>query len=179
MNLSTNLSSPDARLNPGRGCSGFRSKFGRFAYDDHDRLLTTRHDPAELSSPTAAGVLPMSLLPNQHPEPAEEEDISRAGVYHDEPAPSSSTPTSGAKGKQRAENPFADDENGSEDEYDSGEKGYPPTNDEEAESKRIEEVRSLRPTAITDSLMPDCRTYDAGRQRSDSAGNRRESRRRR
>ncbi|KIP11522.1 hypothetical protein PHLGIDRAFT_124689 [Phlebiopsis gigantea 11061_1 CR5-6] len=118
-------------------CSGFHSKFGHFAYDDHDRLLTIRHDAAELSSATAAGAQPMSLQLNQHPEPAEE-DISRAGVYHDEPAPSSS-PSSGAKGKQRAENPFDGDENPSEDEYDSGEKGYPPTNDEETESKMIEE----------------------------------------
>lgn len=168
---------PNARLTWGRGCSGFRSKFGRIAYDDHDHLLTPRHDAAAPISAAAAGALPMSLLANQHPEPTEEEDISRAGVYHDEPAPSGS---SGAKGKQRAENPFDDDdENASEDEYDSGEKGYPPTNDEEAESRRIEEVRSRHLKAITGPLTLCCRTYDAGRQRRDSAEKRRGSRHRR
>lgn len=83
----------------------------------------------------------MSLLANQHPEPAEEEeDISRAGVYHDEPAPSGK-----GKGKQRAENPFEDDDGESTDEEDeeTGEKGYPPVNDEDAEARRVAEVRSL------------------------------------
>ena len=84
----------------------------------------------------------MSLPANQHPEPAEEEDISRAGVYHDEPAPS---PRGKGKGKQKAENPFEDGEESSseEEQLDKGEKGYPPTNDEDTESRRVAEVRSF------------------------------------
>lgn len=79
---------------------------------------------------------------HQHPEPAEEEDISRAGVYHDEPAPGQS---STGKGKQRADNPFNDDDDkddNSEEEALAAEKGYPPTNDEEEESRRVAEVRT-------------------------------------
>ena len=81
---------------------------------------------------------------NQHLEPAEEEDISRAGVYQDDPALNHPS-TAGRKGKQSAENPFddEDDEAGeSSDEEYHAEKTYPPINDEEAESRRVAEVRS-------------------------------------
>jgi hypothetical protein len=85
----------------------------------------------------------MSSPASLHSEPAEEEDISRAGAYHDDRA-QNHTSTAGRKGKQRAENPFDVDEAGEsleEDHY--MEEGYPPTNDEEAEARRVAEVRSL------------------------------------
>lgn len=100
----------------------------------------------------------MSLLSNQHPRPAEEEeDISRAGVYYDEPVPKQRIGGSRGKGKQRANDPFnGDGENDKEDgdgegdgresseEYEeAGEKGYPPTHDDEAESRTVAEVRSV------------------------------------
>lgn len=82
----------------------------------------------------------MSLHANQHSEPAEEEDISRAGAYYD-PALKS---TAERKGKQRAENPFdVDEAESSSDEAYDGDKTYPPTHDEEAEARKVAEVRSL------------------------------------
>lgn len=78
----------------------------------------------------------MSHPANQHFEPAEEEDISRAGVYHDEPAPN----PGGSKGKQRADNPFHDDDASSSEEEYGGEKKYPPNIDEEEESRRVAET---------------------------------------
>ena len=76
------------------------------------------------------------MSPHQHSEPAEEEDISRAGVYHDDTEPS----TAGSKGKQRAD-PFSDDAGDPSEDEDAVEKGYPPTTDEAAEARRVEEVR--------------------------------------
>lgn len=81
----------------------------------------------------------MSHPANQHSEGAEEEDISRAGVYHDESAPNQ---TSSAKGKQRAGNPFGGEDESSSDEENSGDKKYPPNIDEEEEARKVAEVRS-------------------------------------
>lgn len=87
-----------------------------------------------------------TIAPSPPASPAEE-DISHAGVYADSEAGASTATLTGRtdrqRQKQRAGGPFADDGEDSSLEDASGRTGsYPPTNDEEAESRRIAEVRS-------------------------------------
>lgn len=73
--------------------------------------------------------------------PLEEEDISRAGVFHEDAASNSA----GRRGKQkqRAQDPFEDGtEESTSDEAEGGVESYPPTKDDEAEARRVAEVRS-------------------------------------
>ncbi|KAF7797886.1 hypothetical protein EIP86_009092 [Pleurotus ostreatoroseus] len=74
--------------------------------------------------------------------PLEEEDISRAGVIHEETAPNSPERLSKRRGKQkqRAQDPFNDDGSASSSEEDeAGAESYPPQKENVAESRRIEE----------------------------------------
>lgn len=84
----------------------------------------------------------LKIQPSPPPSPTEE-DISRAGAYADEEAGASSTTgrTRRQKQKQRAEGgPFVDDEESDSSDGAPGRTGsYPPTNDEEAESRKVEE----------------------------------------
>ncbi len=86
-------------------------------------------------------------LPSLPPSPTEEEDISRAGVFYDPGA--STTRASGSKGKQnqRVQDPFEDGADSSSEE--AGAEGYPPTKDEEVESRRVAEVCNLSSSTVT------------------------------
>lgn len=79
--------------------------------------------------------------------PLEEEDISRAGVFHEDTASNSPERLPGRRGKQkqRAQDPFNDDGTASlSDGDDGGGESYPPTKDDVTESRRIEEVCVIR-----------------------------------
>ena len=83
--------------------------------------------------------------------PLEEEDISRAGVIHEETAPNSPERLSKRRGKQkeRAQDPFNDDGNAiSSEEDEAGAESYPPQKENVAESRRIEEVCYLFSRAL-------------------------------
>lgn len=106
----------------------------------------------------------MSHLP-RHPSPpaspTEEQDISRAGVYNEE------SRRSLQKGKQRAEDPFDEDETT----VSGGEERYPPLNDEETESRRVAEVRRPQPSHAEPGFTQHTpRTCVAGRRTNDNDG---------
>ncbi len=110
--------------------------------------------------------------------PLEEEDISRAGVFHDDTASNSPERLPGRKGKQkqRAQDPFNDDDIASlSDGDDGGGESYPPTKDDVTESRRIEEVRYMLSQRLRLLTTQSDRTYDSGNRPSGSGGGLRET----
>lgn len=118
---------------------------------------------------------PLPFLP---PSPVEE-DISRAGAWTEERISGGSSGSTARRGKEKeAAQGTSHGEEGDEDDFEEDDPGvdeYPPTKDEEAEARRIEEV-SLA-LIVAEMSFAACynyvlisRTYGAGKSLSESGG---------
>ncbi|KAJ3523185.1 hypothetical protein NM688_g8768 [Phlebia brevispora] len=106
--------------------------------------LTYSHS-ASARCTTATGSMssPTALMAS----PLEEEDISRARVFHEDTASNSPERLAGRRGKQkqRARDPFSDSTTlSSEGEEDDALESYPPMKDDAGEARRVEELVDFR-----------------------------------
>lgn len=146
----------------------------------HARTLiasTTAWPPSSSSSSLMGTLEPLgngtpNLLPSLPPSPSEEDLTKADGIWNDEPEPAAKW-----KGKARELSEVSESAPFSAEEEDplgsAASEAYPPMNDEDAETRRVEEVRSTSSLRLSPHLNRHDhprRLCDAGKSQSDSAG---------